>query len=105
MDFVTAILAKPDSDLPSVITTSYGENEQTIPVSYAKTVCGMFGQLGARGVSIIFSSGDSGPGWSCKSNDGKGTKKFLPQVCLPLFAQYRVARHLSTHSIFFYIIR
>jgi tripeptidyl-peptidase-1 len=65
--------------LPSVITTSYGESEQTVPLSYRHTVCDLLGRLGARGVSVIFSAGDSGPGWSCLSNDGNNTPKFLPQ--------------------------
>lgn len=65
-------------DIPQTITTSYGESEQTVPLSYRKSVCNLFAQLGARGTSVIFSSGDSGPGWSCLSNDGKNTTKFLP---------------------------
>lgn len=38
----------------------------------------MFGQLGTRGVSIIVSSGDFGPGMSCQSNDGAKDTKFIP---------------------------
>lgn len=38
----------------------------------------MFGQLGTRGVSIIVSSGDFGPGLSCQANDGAKTTKFVP---------------------------
>lgn len=48
------------TDILFKITTSYGEDEQVIPETYTKAVCDMLGQLGARGVSIIFSSGDSG---------------------------------------------
>lgn len=64
--------------IPQTITTSYGESEQTVPLSYRKSVCNLFAQLGARGTSVIFSSGDAGPGWSCLSNDGKKTTKFMP---------------------------
>ena len=39
----------------------------------------MFAQLGARGVSVLFSSGDSGVGDACVSNDGKNTTEFQPQ--------------------------
>lgn len=42
-----------------MISTSYGGNEQTFPVDYVKSVCN---QLGARGVSVIFSSGNNGVG-------------------------------------------
>ncbi|KAG4218289.1 hypothetical protein PC116_g33231, partial [Phytophthora cactorum] len=38
----------------------------------------MFGQLGARGVSVLFSSGDTGPGSACQTNDGKNTTRLLP---------------------------
>lgn len=63
--------------IPQVVSNSYEDNEQTVPYSYAKVVCSQFAQLGARGVSVLFGSGDGGvggvqPGGSCKSNvDGK----------------------------------
>lgn len=61
-----------------MISISYGVNEQHVPKAYAKQVCNLFGQIGARGVSLIAASGDFGPGSSCQSNDGKNTTKFLP---------------------------
>jgi tripeptidyl-peptidase I len=73
------ILAQPDP-LPSVISTSYGEPEQTIPEDYARAVCDGFAQLGARGVTLFFSSGDSGIGanGTCFTNDGRNASQFLP---------------------------
>ncbi|KAI1188319.1 tripeptidyl-peptidase [Nemania serpens] len=65
LEFLTYLLAQPDSALPQTLSTSYGEEEQSVPSDYALKVCNMFMQLGARGVSVIFSSGDSGPGDSC----------------------------------------
>ncbi|TID18702.1 tripeptidyl-peptidase I [Venturia nashicola] len=67
-------------ELPTVITTSYGDSEQTVPYSYAQRVCEGFAQLGARGISVLFSSGDAGVGSAntCVSNDGNKTIKFLP---------------------------
>ncbi|KAH9474991.1 Tripeptidyl-peptidase sed2 [Psilocybe cubensis] len=82
LDFVL----KQDN-LPLTISTSYGDDEQTVPESYARRICAQFAQLGARGVSLLFSSGDTGVGdgvWNphststCISNDGKNTTKFLP---------------------------
>ncbi|KAI5843595.1 peptidase S8/S53 domain-containing protein [Tricharina praecox] len=64
--------------LPSVLSTSYGESEQTVPLSYRLSVCNQFARLGARGVSVIFASGDSGTGWSCKTNDGTNSTRFQP---------------------------
>ncbi|KAF2729149.1 subtilisin-like protein [Polyplosphaeria fusca] len=71
-------LLEQDS-FPQVISTSYGEPEQTVPKSYAERVCRQFAQVGARGTSLLFSSGDRGVGGTgkCYSNDGKNTYKFL----------------------------
>ena len=65
--------------IPQTISTSYGDDEQTVPPDYATSVCNMFAQLGTMGISVLFASGDFGVGGgSCRSNDGKGSKKFLP---------------------------
>ena len=78
LDFLTGILALNDSQLPHTLSTSYGEDEQSVPLSYRLNVCNLFGQLGARGVSVLFSSGDTGCGSACQTNDGKNTTRFLP---------------------------
>lgn len=69
-------------DLPQVISSSYGDDEQTIPKSYAERVCNSFAQLGARGISLLCSSGDGGLGGlddsACYSNDGQNKSTFLP---------------------------
>jgi tripeptidyl-peptidase-1 len=67
-------------DIPQVISTSYGDDEQTVPYSYAMSVCKGFAQLGARGISVLFASGDNGVGAAgdCFTNDGKNTTSFLP---------------------------
>lgn len=49
-----------------------------MPDYYAVQVCNLFAQLTARGVSVIFSSGDTGVGSACQSNDGKETLQFSP---------------------------
>ncbi|ETW83671.1 serine protease S53 [Heterobasidion irregulare TC 32-1] len=81
LDFV---LSHPD--LPQTVSTSYGDDEQTVPKSFAKRACKGFAQLGARGTSLMFSSGDGGVGdgdsnpatQSCFTNDGKNATKFIP---------------------------
>ncbi|XP_014560660.1 hypothetical protein COCVIDRAFT_88675 [Bipolaris victoriae FI3] len=78
LDYFTYLNDLEDDELPEVLTTSYGESEQSVPAEYAKKVCNLIGQLGARGVSVIFSSGDTGPGSACQTNDGKNTTRFLP---------------------------
>ncbi|KAL8392973.1 hypothetical protein RB595_002965 [Gaeumannomyces hyphopodioides] len=78
LDFLEFMTKLPDSELPQTLTTSYGEDEQSVPREFAIKVCNMFGELGVRGVSVFFSSGDDGPGRSCQTNDGKNTTRFLP---------------------------
>ncbi|KAG8739823.1 hypothetical protein FRC10_005084 [Ceratobasidium sp. 414] len=95
LEWVNYMLAK--DKLPWTISTSYGESgepfilnsgpdsmidadlEQTVPYDYAKRVCNSFAQLGARGVSLLFASGDSGVGGgSCLSNTPPSRKQFQP---------------------------
>lgn len=74
----------PDEELPAVLSTSYGESEQSVPEKYAESACNLLAQLGARGVSVIFSSGDEGVGSGCQTNDGKNTTWFgatFPAAC------------------------
>lgn len=78
LQFLDAVL---DMDtLPQVISSSYGDDEQTVPEAYAKKVCTLFAQLGARGTSFLCASGDNGVGATgdCFTNDGKNTSTFLP---------------------------
>ena len=60
------VLAQPS--LPSVISTSYADPESSLPYAYAARVCASFAQLGARGVTVIFGSGDHGVGGSSPSS-------------------------------------
>ncbi|KZT67453.1 subtilisin-like protein [Daedalea quercina L-15889] len=83
-DWLAYILSDPSP--PQTISTSYGDNEQTVPYSYATRVCKELAQLSARGVSLIFSSGDSGVGdgdsdpatQQCFTNNGLNETKFIP---------------------------
>jgi tripeptidyl-peptidase-1 len=54
VEFLAGILVLPDSALPQTLSISYGEDEQSWPIDMAKSVCNGFIQLGARGVSVMF---------------------------------------------------
>jgi tripeptidyl-peptidase-1 len=101
--FLQNVLKLPQSKLPQVISTSYGENEQSVPKSYAVSVCNLIAQLGSRGVTVIFSSGDSGTGSACLSNDGKETVKFQPQypASCPWVTSVGSTRYLNETATFF----
>ncbi len=73
------ILSQPDP-LPSVVSTSYDDDEQTVPQDYAIETCKQLAQLGARGVTVLFASGDNGIGQPeyCFKNDGTNSSTFLP---------------------------
>ncbi|KAI0367268.1 family S53 protease [Pilatotrama ljubarskyi] len=45
---------------PQVLSTSYGGNEPDPPVAVLQNLCNAYAQLGARGTSILFASGDGG---------------------------------------------
>ncbi|KAF8263866.1 subtilisin-like protein [Lactarius quietus] len=67
--------------IPQTISTSYGNYEDTVPPDYAERICFLFAQLGARGVSVIFSTGDFGVGQGdCTFHDRSGNPVdlFLP---------------------------
>ncbi|TVY28234.1 Tripeptidyl-peptidase sed4 [Lachnellula hyalina] len=72
------LLKQKNSELPQVISNSYGDDEQTVPKSYAIRTCNMIGMLGLRGITVLESSGDTGVGSPCQSNDGKKTPQFTP---------------------------
>lgn len=86
-DFLSYLLSLPDSKLPSVVTMSYGDTEQTVPKSYAHKVCNQISALVARRVTVISSSGDfgvgvTGPNGTCTSNGNgpvkEGVERFRP---------------------------
>ncbi|KAI0705250.1 peptidase S8/S53 domain-containing protein [Cytidiella melzeri] len=75
----------PDSETPTNTNEPYLDwlnfilAQSSVPLDYATEVCNLFAQLGARGSSIMFSSGDDGVGGgTCVTNDGKNTKRFQP---------------------------
>ncbi|KAJ7036507.1 peptidase S8/S53 domain-containing protein [Mycena alexandri] len=77
LDWLNFILSQ--TTIPQTFTTSYGDDEQTVPQDYATSVCNLFAQLGARGSSVMFSSGDDGVGaGACTTNDGTNRKIFQP---------------------------
>ncbi|CZS94956.1 related to tripeptidyl-peptidase I [Rhynchosporium agropyri] len=56
--------------IPQVISTSYADDEQTVPLNYAKRVCNGFAQLGARGITLLFATGDTGVGSVARATQG-----------------------------------
>ncbi|CAF9912746.1 MAG: hypothetical protein GOMPHAMPRED_007758 [Gomphillus americanus] len=70
LPYYSYLLKQPNSKLPQVITNSYGDEEDTVPKSYATYVCNQIAQLGSRGITILESSGDIGVGAGCRTTSG-----------------------------------
>jgi tripeptidyl-peptidase I len=83
------------SDLPQVITNSYGDDEQTVPQSYAVRVCNLIGILGLRGISVLHSAGDEGVGAGCLGN--LASNDTVPQFN-PVFP---VCNNVTTNRFYF----
>ncbi|KAK8923255.1 Tripeptidyl-peptidase sed2 [Metarhizium anisopliae] len=88
LEFIQALLDKPDNEVPHVLSVSYGDDELSVPRPYAERVCGMLGLLTKRGTSIIHSTGDGGSAGgrvgNCRTKDGtnkKVTMSTFPASC------------------------
>ncbi|KAJ7017675.1 family S53 protease-like protein [Mycena alexandri] len=82
-DFATALLDTSifldglDSP-PSVVTTSYVPMENQFESSVAKKICDSYMALGARGISVLFASGDGGVRGSHDSPSSCESNVFIP---------------------------
>ncbi|KAH8982942.1 subtilisin-like protein [Lactarius hatsudake] len=75
------LLDEDNVNIPQTISTSYGGYEYNAPLEYATEVCDLFSQLGARGVSVLFASGDWGVGLGdclVQYSSGNTYYQFLP---------------------------
>ncbi|TFK79833.1 tripeptidyl peptidase A [Polyporus arcularius HHB13444] len=109
LDWLDFILSHPNP--PQTISTSYADDEQTVPVSFAKRACNGFAQLGARGVSLTFSSGDGGVGdgeedpalQECFTNDGRNATRFIPLFppACPFVTAVGGTIHVPETAVFF----
>lgn len=54
--------------LPHIFSFSYGDNENGVSAAYANRINTQLATLGARGVSLLVASGDSGVGGNCSAN-------------------------------------
>ncbi|KAH9012183.1 subtilisin-like protein [Lactarius pseudohatsudake] len=68
--FLDFMLALEDGVLPRTISTSYGGVEGEAPRDFAESACDLYARLGARGVSVLFSTGDDGVGEDCTGSSG-----------------------------------
>ncbi|KAH9170796.1 subtilisin-like protein [Lactarius sanguifluus] len=90
------------TDIPQTISISFGTYERDMPREYARALCILYAQLGARGVSVLVPTGDDGVGEDCKGKSENvrfvtefpascpylttvgGTTDYDPEVAAPL---------------------
>jgi tripeptidyl-peptidase-1 len=72
MKWLSAVSSTPDDDVPLVFSTSYGEDENSWSVDAANRLNTEFMKAGARGISLLYASGDEGA--NCKSG------KYVPET-------------------------
>ncbi|KAH9026417.1 subtilisin-like protein [Lactarius hengduanensis] len=70
LTWLNFMLGLEDNELPRTISTSYGGFEEEIPLDFAESACELYAQLGVRGASLLFSTGDSGVGQDCTDTSG-----------------------------------
>ncbi|KAF7378162.1 Family S53 protease-like protein [Mycena sanguinolenta] len=63
---------------PTVMTTSYGNDEDNFGASVATKICNGYMALGARGISVIFASGDGGVRGGHDFADECANNTFIP---------------------------
>jgi tripeptidyl-peptidase-1 len=72
MKWLAKVSSTSDADIPKLFSTSYGEGESTWSPAAAQRLNAEFMKVGARGISLLYASGDSGA--SCKGG------KFTPNM-------------------------
>ena len=81
---------------PQTITTSYGQDESFGSKEYSVYLCDLFMQLGARGVSLLFATGDGGVG---KGNCVR-FNPFFPATCMcTVFLRLGVVRKCGSRTL------
>lgn len=58
--WLAQVSSTPDSTVPNLFSTSYGEDEDSWSLDAANRLNTEFQKAGARGISLLFASGDSG---------------------------------------------
>ncbi|KAH9913511.1 family S53 protease [Fomitopsis serialis] len=66
---------------PQVVSTSYGDNENVLSENLANSICNAYAQLGARGVSILYASGDGGVSGNQASDNCTEFVPVFPASC------------------------
>ena len=82
MKWLHAVSNTSDADVPKLFSTSYGEDESSWSFAAAQRLNGEFIKAGARGISLLYASGDEGA--NCKASkfvpEGPGSSPYVTAV-------------------------
>ncbi|KAL1523244.1 hypothetical protein AB1Y20_018195 [Prymnesium parvum] len=82
MKWLSAVSTTPDEEIPKLFSTSYGEDESSWSFPAASRLNTEFMKAGARGISLLYASGDEGS--NCKSGkfvpEGPGSSPYVTAV-------------------------
>ncbi|KAH9068408.1 subtilisin-like protein [Lactarius deliciosus] len=82
LSWLDHMLNLDQTDIPQTISSSYANYEREFPLDHARTVCDLFMQLGARGVSVLIASGDYGVGkGDCMTDGNVRFRPTFPASC------------------------
>ncbi|KAH9003206.1 subtilisin-like protein [Lactarius hatsudake] len=82
LSWLNYMLNLDETDIPQTISTSYANYEADFTLDHARAVCDLFMQLGARGVSVLFASGNDGVGeGDCMTDGNVRFKPTFPASC------------------------
>lgn len=79
LKMMAAIANTSDAEVPKIFSTSYGEDESYLAEDYAVRLNTEYMKAGARGISLLFSSGDTGGAGEDPKTKGCPHKKFVPK--------------------------
>ncbi|CDO72790.1 hypothetical protein BN946_scf184994.g43 [Trametes cinnabarina] len=79
LDLVNNLLEQ--EQLPQVLTTSFGFTEKDIPAAIGSNLCNAYAQLGARGTTVLFASGDGGVSGIQATQDCTTFLPTFPSTC------------------------
>jgi tripeptidyl-peptidase-1 len=71
-----------------VLTTSYGQNENTISRALAVKLCNAYASIGTKGVSVLFASGDGGVSGSQSASCSKFVATFPVSFGVPALSRF-----------------
>jgi tripeptidyl-peptidase-1 len=91
---------QPNSELPQVISISYLDDEEAVPLEYARYLCNIIGILGLRGITMMGCSGDGGLGYPCRNKAGElRFNAMFPSNC-PYYTSVGATMHVPEEGFY-----